>query len=57
MKLSFLGGKYYEKWVERVQNRLEMAGYLMVVTICSLGTVSNSDTSFLAQPELDSFLK
>ena len=43
--------------VERVQNRLKMAGHLKVATIGSLGTVSNGDTSFLAEPELDSFFK
>ena len=32
-----------------------MAGFLMVVIIGSLGTVSMGGTSFLAEPELDTF--
>ena len=40
-----------------VQNRLKIAGRLMVATIGNPGTISNGPTSFWADPELDSFLK
>ena len=42
--------------VEKGWNGLEMARYLLVVNIRSLGPVPKGDTSFWAEPELDSFL-
>ena len=55
VKMSFLGGNMSKNGVERVLNRLKMAGHLMVATIGSPGTVSSGPTSFWAEPELDSF--
>ena len=53
--MSFFGGKMSKNGVERVCNRLELAGHLMVANIGSPGTVSNGPTSFWAEPEHDSF--
>ena len=47
----------FKNGVERVLNRLKMAGHLMVATIGSPGTVSSGLTSLWAKPELDSFCK
>ena len=55
--MSFLGGNMSKNGVERVLNRLKMAGHLMVATIGSPGTVSSGPTSFWPRPELDSFCK
>ena len=50
VKMSFFGGNMFKNGVERVLNRLKMAGHLMVATIGSPGTVFSGSILLASGP-------